>query len=934
MLRRLFKSRQPLTHPDAAVRRSAVTGLSDADAAQMAGELGRLLRDDPDPQVRLACLVRVRDRALLQSLLDDPHLGEAAARRLEALAPDPESGREPQGSPVDAVLSLPPAEAAVQVRALEDVETLITVVLKSRGELRRVALEHPLLGQAAALTRLEKRTRHKDKSLNRHARTRLDRYRQLTSEAEARCARARELAAALGRNPQAVQDHAWRERQHQLREWLEAALDEYAVLRGELAAFGDAPADLEPLRPEPLPEPAAETPVDTTGEPAAAGVEPADGIDPFAELVVGFEELDRSLTAGRAFEEVAGHRQDLTARWLTAADHQPPTDAQHRVFETVSHRFRELADAAERLARAEVPALPAQPLEICPPEDARAHRALWESVGERRRLHKRLDQILRQVRWPEWAPPSAELANLGALTESLREELSRADEVLSAELGKLDELIVALEGAIDEGSLNDAQSLLARTRTLHDALPEHAVRPHGKRVGRQAARLAELKDWQTFATSPKRESLAQAMETLAAEPLAPPEQAERIKALRREWQALGPLTQAADGRLADRFNGAAEKAFEPCRAHFAEQAEARKANLEERRRICDALERYLEDTDWSQADMKGAETIMRAARDEWRRFHPVDRNPGKKVEARFEQLQERLHDLVKTEWERNLAAKEAIVARAESLIEADLPIPEKVVQAKQLQREWRDVGLTPRRPDQRLWRAFRNACDRIFSARDESRDAADAAIESLAAKLAEQLDTFATLIGERDAASASDAELRRFRQETDEVNRLPPPRRRALNERRAQLMTDYGALLDAQRRAGREEALEAFARWDEAMTATEMARRDGGEAEAPAPPAGAAGLLEARLASDGEAPWEAARRLAVKAELIAGLESPDEDEPLRLEVQVERLQAGLSGSAREEGPQALAEAWCRLGPKDDRFAGLRERTFAAISKLS
>ena len=87
MLRRLFKGRHQLDHPDAEVRRAAVAALGDDDAETLGETLARLVRSDPDTEVRLACVRRIRDVALLETLLDDSCLGDAAARRLMALSP-------------------------------------------------------------------------------------------------------------------------------------------------------------------------------------------------------------------------------------------------------------------------------------------------------------------------------------------------------------------------------------------------------------------------------------------------------------------------------------------------------------------------------------------------------------------------------------------------------------------------------------------------------------------------------------------------------------------------------------------------------------------------------------------------------------------------------------------------------------------------------
>ena len=48
------------------------------------------------------------------------------------------------------------------------------------------------------------------------------------------------------------------------------------------------------------------------------------------------------------------------------------------------------------------------------------------------------------------------------------------------------------------------------------------------------------------------------------------QQAQRIKALRREWNELGPPSQAAERKLAERFNSQAQRAFDHCQPYFAD----------------------------------------------------------------------------------------------------------------------------------------------------------------------------------------------------------------------------------------------------------------------------------------------------------------------------------------------------------------------------
>ena len=124
--------------------------------------------------------------------------------------------------------------------------------------------------------------------------------------------------------------------------------------------------------------------------------------------------------------------------------------------------------------------------------------------------------------------------------------------------------------------------------------------------------------------------------------------------------------------------------------------------------------------------------------------------------------------------------------------------------------------------------------------------------------------------------------------------------------------------------------IDTLRRWDETFSLAEAALRLGGEAgpaELPDPCfAGRAGR------HDEPVPIDDLRRLTLRAEQLAGIAPPPEDQPLRLQVQVERLRAGLSGALVDD-PLQLAESWCAIGPKDTAAAPLRNRFFTAIGTL-
>jgi len=73
--------------------------------------------------------------------------------------------------------------------------------------------------------------------------------------------------------------------------------------------------------------------------------------------------------------------------------------------------------------------------------------------------------------------------------------------------------------------------------------------------------------------------------------------------------------------------------------------------------------------------------------------------------------------------------------------------------------------------------------------------------------------------------------------------------------------------------------------------------------------------------------------LVIEAESQAGIDSPASDAQRRMELQVQRLNAGMNSGARQTlGALEFARQWCGLQATNDSQA-LRSRLFAAAEKL-
>ncbi len=707
MLRKLFSRKPHLDAEDPAVRTAALADLGDDEQATFA----RVFRDDANRDVRLKALERLNRPDVVFECLGDEQVAAEALSRLLGLIDDdtPETIRSHPAVQRAALASAETVEAVLAIApAIADPGLFAAALAENpRAQVRQAVAER--IWDPATLTEMEKTTRRRDKSVHRVARERLAVLRaasQRRDEEDTHTETILAAAVALERDD----PHYDARRDAIERDWTNHLVAMEAT-DGELERFSVVARDLNAIRRR----------FPARRHPAQAHL-PEIEVD-FGALLRRAEsllaEVADSLRDGAGKVSVEDARQsvdDLAAEWNAGADAKPPGEelsARFReVMAAVAARNRDRERAQDLLPKAEE--LLARDI----PDPEHPHFESFESaMRELRRQRDDVDRLLGRFAWPDDVPELEEIAALKQRQRDLATAAEQSETQADAMLEQVNDKIAELRQSIEDGAVHDAVEQERRLRDLVKGLPRAKAQPFGADLAELGARVRELREWRTYAQAPQRESLCQQIEELAASPLEPHDQMQAVKSLRDQWNQLGPADTRRDRDLRRRFDRAAEQAFEPCRTYFKEQAERRAFNLEQRQAIVAALEGFLANNDWDNADWRGVERILRQARNEWREYHPVDRKAGRQLTNRFEELASAIHTLLKQEWDRNIEKKEAIVADAAAIRESGARVTDQAESMKALQRRWKAVGPLPRRADQRLWKQFRDQCDQVFEAR-------------------------------------------------------------------------------------------------------------------------------------------------------------------------------------------------------------------------
>ncbi|HET8790407.1 MAG TPA: DUF349 domain-containing protein [Modicisalibacter sp.] len=889
LFRRFFAPRWQ--HRDPAVRRKAISHL-DASQAQDRERLERLVGDD-DAGVRQAALAKLDDPSqliVLQVLHDSPELQarliDLLTGRSGSLALATRQGliERIYDSSLLAQIALHGDNQALRLAALarlDDEDALIHQACENGiAAVRHAAAER--ITSEDGLIRLTRQAR-RDKQVVRLARERLNRQREDAAQVQVQRGERERILDALEQHAR----HIWEplsggRYRHLQREWerltgLPSADQEQryqdACLRCR-KVVSDHDAQHQSV--------------------SATDRQRSDADDTRRELVESLEETLSGLRLGTQLTDqdlasLHAQKRLLASRWQALSDRHAPKAA-------LSQRYNDALAEHDRINRAW--------------ERLKQHTdTLTDALGQADDV--RLRHTLETLDWPDDLPPSPLLERARKSLDAPSHDNDDAHQV---------EHVVAdiqeLERLLEHGALKHASRLHQGLRQRLDALPAEQRRQHQPTLKRLAAQLAELRDWRGFVAGPKRDQLSQAIDQLADNPtLTDAELDSRHRRLVKEWRELGDA--AADHQLSVRFRAASDRIHERLGPWRLAREQERQQNLAAREALCTQLEALLDNPD-PRADPDSLRQIRDRAREQWRRFSPVPRDQAESVGHRFGRIRHALQTLIDQRALRIAADKQQLIEEARTLQSATTPAMQRAEQAKALQHRWRELGRAPKGEEQALWREFRGLCDSIFAARESERD-------DRAQRARDRLDAMQALIERIDAwqpASSADATtLDRAIIEAEELEPLPSGRRsdgmrrrwsgivRARRERLSRLALNeqiqrwqalrplLDAHLQADARALNGQSIETIEASDALDDDLREAHRQRNAAR--------------RNPSEAARVEEALARLRVHLALLAGAKISREDEPLRLAIQVERLNDGL-GKAETSKVDELHGVLCAI----------------------
>jgi len=546
-----------------------------------------------------------------------------------------------------------------------------------------------------------------------------------------------------------------------------------------------------------------------------------------------------------------------------------------------------------------------------------------------------------QARWPDSIPQPALLE---AVTNAIAQGEQRISELQADRANakkQLTEQLDQCEQLLDQGDSTNASKQLNKLKQQLEKLSEHESRPLEARWRALQDRIDELQDWQHFATDPKREDLCVEMEKLIKAKIPAPQKAQAIRDLQDEWKSLGDSRNTQ--KLWQRFRKAADKAYAPCAEYFEQQKQLRQHNEAQRQHIIEQLQQFIDGSDWQTIDWKTVERLQPLARREWSHYTPVDRANAKTLQDRFNRIMDQLHAKLTEERQKNATLREQLIAQAQQLLQLE-DVAAAIEQSRQLQTQWQQIGATWHKQNQQLWKQFRATLDALFERRNQERQVEINERDGnlvRARAICERIHALANQ--DDDQLLRSREEFEREKHAFNDIGALPKQEFRAsqkqFNDACDHFETRVDGIGERSEQLSLDDMKELIARCETAE------RKEQPQAEMWLQPTSIPdnwwNRILPRLNGDDARSADERRKalllMCIQAEIAAELETPAQDQALRLEFQMQRLAAGLGKKpqldTRELASELQLQWWATSSRSIKDYADLRKRFEDTLNAL-
>ena len=200
----------------------------------------------------------------------------------------------------------------------------------------------------------------------------------------------------------------------------------------------------------------------------------------------------------------------------------------------------------------------------------------------------------------------------------------------------------------------------------------------------------------------------------------------QLQDLHQQYREIGPVAKELREQIWSRFKAASTVINKKHQQYFEEIRAKEEKNLELKTALCEKLEAIDLDAIKTAAQWETTTKEVIAMQQEWREIGFAPQKMNVKIFERFRTINDVFFSKkaaffkeLKSQYSSNLEKKQELVKKAQELADSTdwKKTGDKIIA---LQKEWKTVGVVPRKQGELLWKDFLDACNKFFEARNKA----------------------------------------------------------------------------------------------------------------------------------------------------------------------------------------------------------------------
>ena len=200
----------------------------------------------------------------------------------------------------------------------------------------------------------------------------------------------------------------------------------------------------------------------------------------------------------------------------------------------------------------------------------------------------------------------------------------------------------------------------------------------------------------------------------------------QLQDLHQQYREIGPVAKELREQIWSRFKAASTVINKKHQQYFEEIRAKEEKNLEQKTALCEKLEAIDLDAIKTAAQWETTTKEVIAMQQEWREIGFAPQKMNVKIFERFRTINDvffskkaEFFKELKSQYSSNLEKKQELVKKAQELADSTdwKKTGDKIIA---LQKEWKTVGVVPRKQGELLWKDFLDACNKFFEARNKA----------------------------------------------------------------------------------------------------------------------------------------------------------------------------------------------------------------------